>query len=507
MLLPIEQTLHALSEAIPTLKSSDASTAVASAEQSIGLALGLLLAREQRGPKAVLAQFHGLEKAMDSVAEELAQLDGLEGLSGRGGALEALRARLAASSRLTDLQALEHAWRSILQELEALVAVGIHDRRLNAAQREKLSRILVQWESADLQSQMAGAGGNEGDAASLAIDGPRLQVYLRDRFSEPGLTVTSFRSLPGGFGKQTYLFAVQGRAISGDFVLRRDPEFNIVANDCHFVSVEFEVIRAVHALGFPAPQTEWCDTEHKLLPGGDFMVMRRAPGSAAGSVFSAQVAVPADLSKTLAHILARLHGLPPIQELTMLAGSINANLAKLSIADCTRQYLEEWFTLYRATPHLPSAAILSIFGWLLEHIPASTGQPCLLHGDIGFHNFLFNGEEGSNERELSVVLDWEFAHIGDPAEDLAYVRNTLGTALDWPAFLAEYRAAGGVEVSDERIRFFEVWGHLRNAAASSLAAAQLVHGETRELKMVLLPHLYIPMFLRAAQAAIDRPLA
>ncbi|QIL74035.1 phosphotransferase family protein (plasmid) [Diaphorobacter sp. HDW4B] len=500
MLLPIEQTLTALSEAIQTLKNSDTSTAVASAEQSVGLALGLLIAREQRGPQAVLAQFHSLEKALDSIADELAQL------GGRDGSLDALRARLAASSRLTDLHALETAWRSCLQELEALVAVGIRDQRLNAAQHERLSRILVQWESADLQSQMSGASADADDANSQVIDGPRLEIYLRDRFKEPDLRVTSFRPLPGGFGKQTYLFAVQGRDLSGDFVLRRDPIRSFIDNDCHLVSVEFQVIRAVHALGFPAPEAVWCDTEHALLPGGDFMVMRRAPGSAAGSVFSAQSAVPADLSKTLAQILARLHALPPVKELASLKGSINSNLSQLTIAECTRQYLEEWLTLYRATPHLPSAAVLSIFGWLLEHIPQSSGHPSLLHGDIGFHNFLFHGEEGSDKRELSVVLDWEFAHVGDPAEDLAYVRNTLGTALDWPTFLADYRAAGGTEVSDERIRFFEVWGHLRNAAAANLATAQLVDGATRELKMVLLPHLYIPMFLRAAQAAIDRPL-
>ena len=500
MLLPIEQTLSALSDAIQTLKNSDASTAVASAEQSVGLALGLLLAREQRGPKAVLAQFHALEKALDSIADELAQL------GGRDGSLDALRARLAASARLSDLHSLESAWRSCLEELELLVAVGIHNQRMNAAQHERLSRILVEWEAADLQSQMAGSGGDEGDAPSHVIDGQRLEAYLRDRFSEPHLRVTAFRSLPGGFGKQTYLFEVQGSAISGDFVLRRDPQRNIVDNDCHLVSVEFQVIRAVHERGFPAPQAVWCDSEHALLPGGDFMVMRRAPGSAAGSVFSARSAVPSDLSNTLAQILARLHALPPLEELKALKGSINANLAELSIAQCTRQYIEEWRALYRATPHLPSAAVLSIFGWLLEHIPASQGRPSLLHGDIGFHNFLFHGEEGSNQRELSVVLDWEFSHIGDPAEDLAYVRNTIGAALDWPTFLSAYLAAGGVEVSDERIRFFEVWGHLRNAAAANLATGQLIDGSTRELKMVLLPHLYIPMFLRAAQAAIDRPL-
>ena len=163
-----------------------------------------------------------------------------------------------------------------------------------------------------------------------------------------------------------------------------------------------------------------------------------------------------------------------------------------------QRYLVNWRALFEREAHLPSPAIAGMFGWLLDHLPIVDERPALLHGDIGFHNFLFDGNR------LSAVLDWEFCHIGDPAEDLAYVRNTLGGSLDWAAFMTTYRAAGGPAVSTQRLHFFQVWGHLRNACASNLASAKFQTGQIDDLKLVLLPHVYIPLFLQSAQTLIQQ---
>jgi aminoglycoside phosphotransferase (APT) family kinase protein len=140
--------------------------------------------------------------------------------------------------------------------------------------------------------------------------------------------------------------------------------------------------------------------------------------------------------------------------------------------------------------------MMALFGWLLDHIPDSAGTPSLLHGDIGFHNLLLD------DGKLSAVVDWEFGHIGDAAEDLAYVRNTLGEQIDWDAFIAAYLAAGGPDVSPQRLQFFQVWGHLRNACASNLVSAKLYSRQVDDLKGIVLPHLYIPQFMQMAQALI-----
>ncbi|HTT83788.1 MAG TPA: hypothetical protein VMF67_09935, partial [Rhizomicrobium sp.] len=51
---------------------------------------------------------------------------------------------------------------------------------------------------------------------------------------------------------------------------------------------------------------------------------------------------------------------------------------------------------------------------------------------------------------------------GHPADDLAYCRPYVETIMPWGDFLAHYRKHGGPDVSEEQLRFFAVWGFLRN---------------------------------------------
>lgn len=491
MLLPAGTMLESLAAATRLLGDGDGAERMGSAQQSVEAALRLLHTRETGGAGGVRGHFAELLRTVEALASMLPARPALHA------ALQIVRNDCAAAAALDSVSALEVAYAQTQAAVEQLAAAIAVDGTLDAALRRQCGQLLTQWETADLQAQLGNPhAGNSDD--STTIDAARMRDYLRDRFHDASLDVTTFRQLPGGFGKETSLFTVQGAELSGDFVMRRDSSSPVIDNDCHRIDIEYQLIRAVHARGFPAPEALWVDTEHALLPGGDFLVMRRAPGVPRGDVFGMRGGIPGELSGTLAGILARLHALPAMPELDALTDSINAARAQLSRADCIRAYLENWLELFRQQPHLPSPASLSQFHWLLDHLPTAPGAPVLLHGDIGFHNFLFD------DNRLSAVLDWEFAHLGDPAEDLAYVRNTLGSALDWPVFMAAYREAGGEAIDEARLRFFQVWGHLRNACAGNLAAARFARGEVIDLKLVLLPHQHVPMFLSAAQAVIDQ---
>lgn len=490
MLLPADRILEAIAQELQQLSSLDNDSNQGSLRQSLDIGLRLLRRRERDGREAIHIQLQQLSKALSPLAGTLSDIPGV------GPACVELLATIKHCAAHDDIHQLERDWRQVLTATEALIRQAGQAPGVSPALHLSLSQALTAWEAVDLQQQLENDSADSGGKASL--DGSYLQHYLQQRFDDADLTVTHFQPLSGGFGKQTFLFEVEGHKLSGAFVMRRDTEDPLLSNDCHRIHNEYEVIRAVHAEGFPAPEAVWLDTEHELLPGGDFLVMKRSPGAPGGSVFAAQGAIPQDLSATLAGILARLHSLPPLQALHTGNESINGERWGLSLSDCVHRYLQDWFETFLSEEHLPSPAIISQFNWLLANVPEAPGRPVLLHGDIGFHNFLFDNGK------LSAVLDWEFAHLGDPAEDLAYVRNTVGGALDWPAFIAAYQAAGGQHVDEHRLRFFQVWGHLRNAACSNIAAAKFADAQAEGLKLVMLPHLYIPQFLRAAQAIIDQ---
>ena len=489
MILPADRLLELLEKEISQLAATDTSNAEVSGLKSALVALRLLLARERGGAAAVMAQYDRFSALMQAVSGRLP--------ASASGTIEALAtiAESLASARIDrQLADMEVAYRQALLDFETVLHELRQESSLSAQARADIIDIVAAWETQDLTAQLGEK--KETAAADTAVTRASLSVYLRDRFRDATLDVTAFQALPGGFGKQTYLFEVRGRALNGAFVMRRDYPVPLVDSDCHRIHHEYEVIRAVFQRGFPAPDALWLDTEHTLLPGGDFIVMTRSPGVSGGTVITANTRVPVDLAQTLATLLGRLHALEPMAELAQLNEPINRRRWTLSLEHCVREYLQGWIGILQDSPHLPSPSLTAMLGWVMDNIPASEGRPVLLHGDIGFHNFLFD------EGRLTAVLDWEFAHLGDPAEDLANVRNNLGDDLDWENFMVCYRSAGGHDVPMSRIRFFQIWGHVRNAICAAVSAKVFIDGHADDMKFVLTPHIYIPHFIGAAQALI-----
>ncbi|MFT4052917.1 MAG: phosphotransferase [Novosphingobium sp.] len=486
MLLPASRVLEALRLEFARLMPLLADSGVdGSGAYSVAHALGLLHAREAAGVDFVKAQFVRLGETLDQLGDAI-DAAATRGLIDRAGSLD-------------NLSALEALWIETLGQAQAAVSAAVAAPR-TAEQRRSLIAALVAWETADREMQIAAQTGAIEDSET-EITKDKLTAYLRDRFGEDDLQVTSVQPLAGGFGKQTIIFAAEGKALSGEYVIRRDIGENAgLDTSCHLIHREYPVIRAAFEQGFPAPDALWLDTEHRLLPGGHFIVMRRAPGKVAGNFFGAQTTIPDDLADILADKMAQLHRIEPLRELGDLTDTIRTELWDLPLQDCVASYIRNWYEFYLREQHTPSPALVALYGWLLDNIPDSPGVPRLIHGDIGFHNFLLH------EGRMSALVDWEFAHIGDPAEELGYVKVTVGQSLDWDRFMARYQAAGGKAVSDDALRFYGVWAYVRNASGANILSTRLVSGLADDLKLSILPYMHIPPFLKGAQALIEQKI-
>ncbi|WP_159979070.1 MULTISPECIES: phosphotransferase family protein [unclassified Novosphingobium] len=487
MLIPNDKLLHATRREYRRMQPMLSQAGVqASAGVAIGHALNLLSTRSHGGLKALEAQARALTVALEQVRALVAESS--EGRDRCDALLHDLEAPLPDT-----IEDAEADIRDVLSQFEECIHALLADRAIT--KKASLAQVLVRWEAGDLAGQLdAEEAGAETD---LAVTRDILERYLRDRFDEQGLTVTSFAPLPGGFGKETILFAVSGEAFSGEFVMRRDPGGNdSLTNDCHEVFREYPVIKAAFERGFPAPDALWVDTEHALVPGGDFIVMRKSPGRLGGDIFGAAATVPARFADVLGDIAARLHTLEPLEELGTLSSFISPDLWHLPRSEAARRYIAGWYDYYRSEVHTPSPALCAIFSWLLDNVPRREGRAALLHGDFGFHNFLFEDDE------LSAVLDWEFAHIGDPAEELGYIAMATEGAMDWDRFMAAYRAGGGDDVDPQALRFYRVWAHVRNAAAGNILATRFSNGPVDDIKLTILPFHHFPRFISEAARLI-----
>jgi aminoglycoside phosphotransferase (APT) family kinase protein len=129
-----------------------------------------------------------------------------------------------------------------------------------------------------------------------------------------------------------------------------------------------------------------------------------------------------------------------------------------------------------------------MFSWLFDNIPESDERVTLVHGDIGLHNLLYH------QGKLSAVLDWEFSHIGDPAEDIGYISIVMGQQLDWESFLDEYCKAGRPRPDRKRIRFFEIWALIRNFSNSNISVDLFARSELENARFAMIPAHYNPYY-------------
>jgi aminoglycoside phosphotransferase (APT) family kinase protein len=108
----------------------------------------------------------------------------------------------------------------------------------------------------------------------------------------------------------------------------------------------------------------------------------------------------------------------------------------------------------------PHPALELCLRWLRRNEPPPPDRPVLVHGDYRIGNLLVSHETG-----LVGVIDWEFAHIGDYAEDL-----TWGLIREWRFGVDELRL-GGVGHPDE---FFEAYAR---ASGRPVDPARVVYWE------------------------------
>lgn len=243
-------------------------------------------------------------------------------------------------------------------------------------------------------------------------------------------------------------------------------------------ATERAVIEAAVAAGVQTPAARW-PARDLVRPGATAYFMDWARGDAIGRKIVRNVELAharTVLPGQLAINLARIHSILPdalVGVLPVPADPVTDALAFV------RRMLDAM--------HEPHPALELALRWLGDHPPDSR-ETTLVHGDYRTGNFLVVPEG------LSAILDWEFAHIGCPGEDLAWVcvRDWRFGVLDRPVggfgerapFLAAYEQASGRRVSAHDLRYWEILGNVRWAAGCVYQGERYLSGESTDLELV-----------------------
>ncbi len=214
---------------------------------------------------------------------------------------------------------------------------------------------------------------------------------------------------------------------------------------------EAVVYRALEPTAVPVPRVV------AMAQDGSVLVMERVPGAADLSALDPEAR--AMTMRDFTDALATLHGLDV--DALALPGFARPRTAE----EHARLDLEMWTRLAReGVPDLDPLARYA-GAWLWAHAPTVVPRTVLVQGDTGPGNFVFEHER------VTGIVDWEFAHLGDPMDDWAWMEMRAAPD-ELPALRARYHEATGIDIDPERIRYYRVAVDYRCAITTSLAVSR-----------------------------------
>ncbi len=259
----------------------------------------------------------------------------------------------------------------------------------------------------------------------------------------------------GGASRETWSFTHDGRPL----VLRRDPPGSPRSGG---LVREAALMTAAGAAGVPVPEV--------VTAASGYLVMTRLFGETLARRIlrdDTYADVRARLVAQCADALARLHKNVDVPDLPSEPDPIAALRDALDRIGAAHPVFE--LALARLDRTRPAAR-----------------EARVVHGDFRLGNLVVDASG------LAGVLDWELAHLGDPAEDLGWlcVRSwRFGSRLPVAGvgtreeLLAAYARAGGFAVAADELAWWELYGTVRWGVICGQQAALHLTGAVRSVEL------------------------
>jgi aminoglycoside phosphotransferase (APT) family kinase protein len=278
-----------------------------------------------------------------------------------------------------------------------------------------------------------------------------------------GADVVALRQLAGGASKEAWAVDLA----DGRELLVRRAGVGVIHRDTLTLEQEFHVLEAAVAAGVRAP--------HPIAYLGDIggreaFAMERVDGETIGRRLVRDP--PPGLPLEMADELAKIHTIEPLDFLPR--------------GDSITRFYDELDSV--GEPH---PAIEYGLAWVRDRL-ASSRERTFVHGDFRLGNLAVTDH-------LVAVLDWEFAHFGDPVEDVAWpiVRawrfgadaRRLGGVGDVEPYLERYNELTGFDVQPFELDYWELAGNVAWAIGCLTQMQRHLTGQDRSIELATLGRL------------------
>lgn len=299
----------------------------------------------------------------------------------------------------------------------------------------------------------------------------------------PGAAISGVRRVGGGASKEQFFFTLSDGGAEEQFLLRMDPRLAITETDRER---EFVLLQAMQGI-VPVPEAVWVDPHATVFPqpAAIMRVVRGVtkPSDAGVKVSGLGTWLGEDLrAKLRDQFLDHLVTIHAFDWRT-------AGLKSFEVPDGDARQAARWsYNYWRELWQVDEGETRPIFAlaeqWLADNLP-ETADLVLIHGDYRTGNYLFDEASG----EITALLDWEMARIGDFHEDLGWVLMQIfgifenGTfrasdLFEREEFIKEYERRSGRTVNRKTLHYYDVmssWKCYIIVAANGIAAARSQH--------------------------------
>jgi len=310
----------------------------------------------------------------------------------------------------------------------------------------------------------------------------QLETYLSEQTGKT-VKIVDGKPLAGGASRDTWKIRADVGGTVYDWVLRRDLPTQMF-EDALTREQEYRMMDAAYQSGVMVAQVRYLCTDASVL-GGEFFIMDYVEGISIGRkvITMPELATARDrLPDQLAEQLANIHNIDlDAYKLDFLAQPRADHSPQAEVIAQCYDILD--------TLGIKSSTWEWVLRWADNNKPADT-QRTFVHGDFRIGNVLVNGDG------LTAVIDWEFAHVGDPDEELGYVcmrdwRFGNGTQhfaglSDRETFITAYERYSGRQVNRANVDWWEIMGNIRWGIICMSQANRHLSGEEPSVELASL---------------------
>lgn len=315
---------------------------------------------------------------------------------------------------------------------------------------------------------------------------PEIVEILSSFFGKerPGATVSGVRRVGGGASKEQFFFTLTEGGAEEKFLLRMDPRSAITETDRER---EFVLIGAMQGR-VPVPEPVWIDNDAKHFPQAAAILRVvngvTKPSDAGVKVSGLGTWLGPGLRDTIKEQF--LDFLVEIHRYDFRANPLPGfDVPDADPKQAARWAYNYWRELWEVDEGEARPVMALATQWLADNMP-DTSDLVVLHGDYRTGNYLFDEASG----QITALLDWELARIGDYHEDLGWVLMEIFGSFDADgtfrasdlfereAFITEYERRSGRAVNRKTLHYYDVmssWKCNVIVQANGLAAARSQH--------------------------------